>query len=249
MHTVGERIKACRLAAGMTVDELADRVGMARATMYRYENGSIGNVNAKKLQPIATALQTTPAYLLGWDEPTPQTNKLPKDIKPISEMKHYYVPMLDGANSGEVVLRETNYDMVIDAPKKADYALRVEDEAMSPFFAVGDIVYIKTDDVADGERGVIILDEQTLLRRIYRLPGGFLLASDNPQFPPITALASEHEQLRILGRACGIARMMGNEDGGTLRPLFIHSAAGRIHGRTAQGLRPVRRGARSGYRP
>lgn len=38
---VGERIKKRRKELGMTVDELAERVGKSRATVYRYENGSI----------------------------------------------------------------------------------------------------------------------------------------------------------------------------------------------------------------
>ncbi len=40
-----------------------------RATIYRYENGDIENMPIDVLEPLAKALNTTPAYLMGWQEP------------------------------------------------------------------------------------------------------------------------------------------------------------------------------------
>ena len=54
----------------MSVDELAKKLGKNRATVYRYENGDIENLPLDILEPIATALQTTPAYLMGWEQDT-----------------------------------------------------------------------------------------------------------------------------------------------------------------------------------
>jgi transcriptional regulator with XRE-family HTH domain len=45
-------------------------VGLSAATIYRYEKGDIKKVNTTKLQPFAKALETTEAYLMGWDETT-----------------------------------------------------------------------------------------------------------------------------------------------------------------------------------
>lgn len=66
--TIGERIKQRRKELDMTVEELAKRLGKNRATVYRYENGEIENLPTPILEPIAKALSTTPAYLLGWEE-------------------------------------------------------------------------------------------------------------------------------------------------------------------------------------
>ena len=66
--TLGDRIKQKRLEAGLTVDELADRLGKNRATVYRYENGDIENFPTTVLEPIATILNTTPAYLMGIED-------------------------------------------------------------------------------------------------------------------------------------------------------------------------------------
>ena len=39
-----------------------------RATIYRYENGDIENMPIDVLEPLAKALNTTPAYLMGWTD-------------------------------------------------------------------------------------------------------------------------------------------------------------------------------------
>lgn len=64
--TIGQRIKQRRKELGMSVDELAKRLGKNRATVYRYEDGFIENLPLEILQPLAQALQTTPQVLMGW---------------------------------------------------------------------------------------------------------------------------------------------------------------------------------------
>ena len=62
----GDRIKQRRLELGLSADELALRIGKSRATIYRYENGDIENMPTPILEPLAKALYTTPAQLMGW---------------------------------------------------------------------------------------------------------------------------------------------------------------------------------------
>lgn len=64
---VGKRIKERRIELNMSVDELAKRLDKNRTTVYRYEKGDIENLPMDILGPLAKALNTTPAYLMGWD--------------------------------------------------------------------------------------------------------------------------------------------------------------------------------------
>ena len=48
----------------MSVDELAKRIGKDRSTVYRYENGDIGNMPLELLPSMIEALETTPQQLL-----------------------------------------------------------------------------------------------------------------------------------------------------------------------------------------
>ncbi len=67
MPTIGEKIKSLRQELGMSADDLAAKLGKNRATIYRYESDEIGNMPLSIITPLAEALQTTPAYLMGWD--------------------------------------------------------------------------------------------------------------------------------------------------------------------------------------
>jgi transcriptional regulator with XRE-family HTH domain len=66
--TIGHRIKERRKYLKMSADELGKRLGKDRSTIYRYEKGDIENLPLDILEPIAAALETTPQYLMGWNE-------------------------------------------------------------------------------------------------------------------------------------------------------------------------------------
>ena len=63
---IGDRIKQRRLELGLSVDELAEKIKKNRATIYRYENNEIENLPVSALEPLANALLTTPAAVMGW---------------------------------------------------------------------------------------------------------------------------------------------------------------------------------------
>lgn len=64
--TIGQRIHLKRIEKDMTLEELAVRVGVSRQTLSRYETGVIGNIPSDKMELLADALNTTPAFLMGW---------------------------------------------------------------------------------------------------------------------------------------------------------------------------------------
>lgn len=80
MH-IGERIKLRRKELGISVDDLASILGKDRSTIYRYEKGDIESLPLDILNPIAKALRTTPASLMGWEESnTPAVPSSPSSI-------------------------------------------------------------------------------------------------------------------------------------------------------------------------
>jgi len=63
----GENIKRQRLALGMTLEEVANKVGVTRQTMSRYETGVIKSYSPETILKIAEVLQTTGSFLLGYE--------------------------------------------------------------------------------------------------------------------------------------------------------------------------------------
>lgn len=67
--TTGERIKQLRESLGMTQVSLADAIGEKKQTLYKYENNYVTNIPIDKIELIAKSLNTSPAFLMGWDDP------------------------------------------------------------------------------------------------------------------------------------------------------------------------------------
>jgi transcriptional regulator with XRE-family HTH domain len=59
---IGEKIKQRRKELGLSVDEVALKLGKNRATVYRYENSDIDNLPITILPPLARILKTTPSF-------------------------------------------------------------------------------------------------------------------------------------------------------------------------------------------
>ncbi|KHE77070.1 helix-turn-helix domain-containing protein [Lactococcus lactis] len=78
MSITSERIKSSRLANGLTMDELAEKLSAGKSTIASWENGS-REPKQGKLKELSEILQVDYAYLLGiQDEPVKVT------IKPIT---------------------------------------------------------------------------------------------------------------------------------------------------------------------
>ena len=68
-----ERIARLRELMNIGQSELAERIGVSKQTLYKYENGIVSNVPSDKIEAMAKIFGVTPAYLMGWEEsPTPQ---------------------------------------------------------------------------------------------------------------------------------------------------------------------------------
>ena len=68
MAAIGQRIKQRRTELGMTQEELAHKMGYAsKTTINKIENG-INDVTQSKIIAFSKALETSVAYLMGWDD-------------------------------------------------------------------------------------------------------------------------------------------------------------------------------------
>lgn len=63
-----EKLKSRRLELGYTLQDVADKMNLTRATIQKYESGLIKGVETTTLEKLAKVLQTTPAYLMGWED-------------------------------------------------------------------------------------------------------------------------------------------------------------------------------------
>lgn len=69
--TIYERIKNRRKELGLTADQVANSLGISRATVYRYESSDIEKIPFDIIKPLSEVLHCSPAYIMGWESPAP----------------------------------------------------------------------------------------------------------------------------------------------------------------------------------
>lgn len=65
---IKDLLKNRRLELGLTLEQVAERIGTSRQTIQRYETGVISNIPSDKIEALAEVLQTTPQHLMGWED-------------------------------------------------------------------------------------------------------------------------------------------------------------------------------------
>ena len=67
-NSMADKIKQLRISQNMTLEDVAQKVGVGKSTVRKWETGMIANMRRDKIAVLAEALNTTPAYLMGWED-------------------------------------------------------------------------------------------------------------------------------------------------------------------------------------
>ena len=200
---IGDRIKQRRAELGLSVDDLAAKIGKSRATIYRYENGDIENMPTPILEPLAKALNTTPADLMGWKETAPTLPAYP-NIHPLGTVR---LPVLGEIACG--VPRYASEDResytLAGTDIHADFCLIAHGDSMTGArIHDGDIVFIRKQDIVDnGDIAAVVIGDEATLKRFfyYREKELLILRAENPKYPDLIYTGTELEAVHVLGLA------------------------------------------------
>lgn len=66
--TMGERIYMLRKKNNMTQSDLANRLGVGRSAVLKYEKGEVENLPRVTIEKMATIFGVSPAYIMCFDE-------------------------------------------------------------------------------------------------------------------------------------------------------------------------------------
>lgn len=201
-----------RMEEGISQREFARRCGLSNAIISKIETGSSKKPvrqNIDTYEKIARVMGVDLTEMFGILGDTAYVNLLPENVMVISDLVMNKVPVIGKVAAGEPIHAEEEHSAIISAPMKADYALEIEGESMSPTYLPGDIIYIRKQPDIDfpGQVAVVILDDEATVKHVYKQPDGLLLISDNPSYAPMVKKFAEYGNVRILGKVCGFTRM------------------------------------------
>ena len=203
---LSSRIRQRREQLSLSQEELAARMGYrSKSSITKLEKG-INDLPRAKLEELAAALDTTPAWLMGLvDLPFP-----PPGFEPLPEMVR--VPLVGSIACGTPITAEQNIECYIGVPAAwhADFALTCHGSSMAPTICDGDIVCIRRQpEVEQGEIAAVRIGEEATLKHFHRQGETVMLLADNTAVcPPMVFAGPQLEEIQIEGRAVGFCRSL-----------------------------------------
>lgn len=91
----GSRLKELRIKKGISADELGRLIGKNRATIYRYEDGSIDTIPIGTVKRLAEIFEVSPAYLIGYTDNPVSSETQEKFNKAVEEYTKKFVAYID----------------------------------------------------------------------------------------------------------------------------------------------------------
>lgn len=192
--SVGANIRQLRDRAGMTQEELADKLGVARSTVTQWENGW-SNPRMGMVQKLAGVFHVTSSDIVS-DEPV--KSYIPANAIPVRGTSAMVpVRVLGRTHAGER-MDEDESDYEAEFPEgvvsrhPGCFALRVEGDCMNRRYPDGCVVLVDPSMEPSNGRAVVaeFEDGRSVLRCYYRGQSSLMLTADS---------FSEYEDIILTG--------------------------------------------------
>lgn len=179
--------------------DLVERTGLTKSAISQYVSG-IYEPKQKALYLLAKALNVNEAWLMGYDVSMERhIEKYPANILKIEKRK---LPLLKEVDNSSLVFAEEKLEFYVEAGTRidADFCIKVKDDSMiNARINNGDIVFIRQRSfINDGEIAAVIINNEAVLKRIYKKKDEIILLTENPAYPPI--VYKNHDEIRFLGK-------------------------------------------------
>ena len=204
--TIGERIKYYRLAAGLTQQELADKIGVKLAAVSKYELGTVDNLPISRVERIADALGVTGGQIMGWEESDMIDGEILVQV--VAEI---------AAGFDKQPIRDYEMDRfpvpsVYAKGRRTDelFIIKVRGDSMYPMYQEGDhILAVRTPTIEDGEVAILQYEDNATIKRVERVKDGLRLIPINPMYKSETVTGGD--EVRVVGKPLVLIRELAED--------------------------------------
>ncbi|MEO0160283.1 MAG: LexA family transcriptional regulator [candidate division WOR-3 bacterium] len=198
---IGQRIKKVRKELGLTQEEFANKLGLHRNTIKKYENGE-SIPSTKFLKLLEYEFGINPRWILkGEGEMFLPSNyeKRKEELYKIGFPKIKYIPVIGYVSAGIPEREEWKIMDWIAFPEssRGSFALIVDGTSMEPLIPKRSIIIVyeifSPLELKDGDIVVACIDGEYTLKRFFLEKGKIILRSENKNFKDIVIDPKEFE--------------------------------------------------------
>lgn len=196
-----DRLRDLRLSRGLTLQQVADYVGLQKAAIYKYEHGLTVNPKRSLIEKLAVLFQVSPSYLLGINADEEKSDSVTKGVR---------IPVLGNVAAGIPITAVTDMDEWEEIPQSMAntgnyFALRIKGQSMEPRICNGDVVIVKQQsDVDTGDVAIVLVNgDEATVKEVKKLDTGIMLIGWNTAvYSPRFYSAKDIKSLpvRIIGK-------------------------------------------------
>ena len=191
------RMKAKRLELGLSFQELADKTGLSKSTLQRYETGKTVKLPVEKAKIIAAALETSVEYLLG----------IEAQGEILTECSNVFnIPVFDSVSAGFGCYADSSVagykpTYLTSSGDSEDYLwINVKGDSMSPKIEHGDVILVRRQDSVDnGSVAVVMVDDEAVVKKLKYGKDWVELHSFNPYYPVRRFEKDETLRISVVG--------------------------------------------------
>lgn len=99
----GVFLRDLRHQSGLTLEEVGEKIGVSKQTLYKYESNIVANIPSEKVELLARLYEVSPVCIMGWNE----KEKHPLNVQ--DELKNL-IDQLDPASGLAFLNGETEMD-------------------------------------------------------------------------------------------------------------------------------------------
>lgn len=182
---LGERIRRARVKAGLTQQQLADKLGLTRPTITQWETGAT-TPHAKKLEELAKALGLPRLEIFGRSDVDRNVRDGPGVARYVPEISWVQAGAWTEVADVQVDLQEVpHWPCPVPCSERA-FCLRVQGDSMAPAFPRGVLIYVDPEVPPMSGRKVVAVCEETgaaTFKQYFEDGGQKYLKAMNPNWP------------------------------------------------------------------
>lgn len=194
---ISKNIKKLLKEKGWSQIKLSEISGISKSTLSDYINCKT-LINPGNVEKLAKAFNVKKSEI----DPSFKT----QSIYPVAEEKLIEIPIVGQISCGNGMIAYEEIERYETTPKSwvnggEYFYLRAKGDSMiNARIREGDLLLIRRqDDVESGEIAAVLIDEEAVLKRVYKNEqGNVILQSENPKYPPI--VLNGDKNIKIVGK-------------------------------------------------